>query len=317
MTAVLITTSSFDQAGAGTADRLRQEGLTVHENPFGRALTEAEVSALIAEHRPVALIAGTEPLTAAVLTRANAHLKVVARCGTGLENVDLQAADALGIVVSNTPDAPTQAVAELTVGLMLNLIRGITDSDRLLKSGAWKKSMGCLLGELTVGMLGLGRIGKRVAVLVSHFGARCIATDRTPDQDWAAVHHVQLVSVEELLRQADLITVHVSAGRDHDARCLIGPDEIARMKSGSFLINTARGGLIDERAVAEALTSGQLGGVALDTFEQEPYTGPLQHAPHVMLTPHIGSYARAARTQMEREAVEHVLAGLKQCASKP
>lgn len=308
MTSVLITTASFDQAGAGTTDLLRQEGLTVHENPFGRSLTEAEVSALITEHRPVALIAGTEPLTAAVLQAAVPHLKVIARCGVGLENVDVATAVQLGIAVSNTPEAPSQAVAELTIGLMLDLLRQISVSDRRLRAGQWTKPLGVLVGELTVGLVGLGRIGKRVAGLCQAFGATIIASDPNPDLEWSRRHQVPVVPLDELLGRADLVSLHVSWASGRTA--LIDAAALSRMKRGSFLINTSRGGAADQSALAQALASGHLAGAAIDTFEHEPYEGPLLQIDRVICTPHLGSYARGARIRMEREAVENLLRGL-------
>ena len=307
---VLITTSSFGTPEALPKDRLRQEGFHVQENPWRRTLTEAEVSALLRQHRPVGVIAGLEPLTAVVLREAASHLRVISRCGVGLDNVDVAVATQLGIAVYNTPEALTQAVAELTVGLILDLVRGITASDRQIRAGRWQKSTGFLLHELTVGIVGLGRIGKRVGALLRAFDAGVIGSDLAPDAVWALQHDVRLMGADELLRQADVVTLHVPGAADGRPP-LIGARELGLMKQGSYLINTSRGGLVDEAALVAALTAGRLAGAAVDTFAREPYDGPLRQAARAVLTPHIGSYARAARIRMERDAVDNLLRGLR------
>ena len=307
--AVLITTSSFGRQDPQPKTLLQTSGLAVHENPWGRTLTENEVRRLLQQHQPAGLIAGVEPLTAAVLQEAAAHLKVISRCGVGLDNVDVSAAAELGIAVYNTPEAPTQAVAELTIGLMLDLLRQISRSDRLVKAGQWTKPLGKLVGELTIGLVGLGRIGRRVAELCHAFGANVIASDPAPDQDWSRRHHVPIVPLKALLSEADLVSVHVS--RTSGQPALIDAAALARMKQGSLLINTSRGDVVDESALMQALTSGHLAGAAIDTFEHEPYRGPLLQLDSVICTPHVGSYARGARLRMEQEAVENLLRGLR------
>ena len=307
METILITTSSFGAQDAEPKTLLRTSGLAVQENPFRRTLTESELSTLLHTHRPVGLIAGVEPLTAAVLEAAASHLKVISRCGAGLDSVDLQKAAALGIAVYNTPEAPSQAVAELALGCLLNLIRELPQADRRLRAGTWSKPMGFLLGELVVGVVGLGRIGKRVATLVRAFGADVIATDPVWDLAWAGEHQVARATLQELLHRVDVVTLHVSPV---PSAPLIGAAELAQMKRGAYLINVSRGGLVDERALHEALRSGHLKGAALDTFEREPYDGPLRELENVLLTPHLGSYARAARNGMEREAAENLIRGL-------
>jgi len=311
MRIILITTSSFGSLDSGPKDLIEAVGFALRENPFGRTLTEGEVRALLEEHKPVGMIAGVEPLTAGVLQGAAEHLKVISRCGAGLDSVDSKSAKELGIAVYNTPDAPCEAVAELTVGMMLCLIRNINGSDRLVRSGNWKKPMGFLLGELTVGILGLGRIGKRVAVLVSRFGARVVAADIVSDEAWAKQHGVRLMGRTELLQVADIVSLHLpySSG---DLHHVIGATQLASMKPGSYLLNTSRGGLVDEQALFESLKSGHLRGASLDTYEQEPYRGPLCELDNVILTPHVGSYARAARVRMESEAVTNLIKGLKE-----
>jgi D-3-phosphoglycerate dehydrogenase len=278
-------------------------------NPFGRTLTEVEITALLAEHQPVGLIAGLEPLTEAVMQGAVAHLKVISRCGTGLDNVDLPAAKRLGIAVLNTPAAPAEAVAELSLGLILALIRNVVAHDQMVRSGTWTKRMGLLLSEITVGIVGLGRVGRRVAAILRPLGTKVVATDVMPDHDWIAAHGVSLMTLPQLLAASHVVSLHLPYASG-DLHRLMNAQRIAAMKPGSFLINTSRGALIDEQAVSDALHSGHLAGAAIDTFEQEPYTGLLLQAPNVILSPHAGSYARATRNRMELEAAQNLVTGL-------
>lgn len=311
MRTVLITTSSFGMDDTGPAVPLVRAGFTVCENPFRRTLTESEVFSLLQQHRPLGLIAGVEPLTAAVLKAAGDYLKVISRCGSGLENVDLRAAEKSGITVYNTPEAPAQAVAELTVALMLSVLRQIPRSDRAMREGVWQKRAGALLGELTVGIVGLGRVGKRVAMLIQGFGATVIASDPQADSTWGALHHVDILPLAVLIQRADLISLHATPGPER-SRPLFATEEFRRMKPGSYLINTARGTLVEEEALVEALQSGHLAGAAVDTFDGEPYRGPLCQLEQIVVTPHIGSYTTTTRRRMEEEAVEHLLHGLAQ-----
>ena len=310
---LLITTSSFGGKDDAALTVLRDAGYEAVLNPFGRTLTEPEITALLAEHRPAGLIAGLEPLTRPVLQSAVSHLKVVSRCGTGVDNVDLAAAKELGIAVLNTPAAPAEAVAELSLGLILALIRNVVAHDQMVRAGTWKKRMGLLLSEITVGIVGLGRVGKRVAAILRPLGTKVIATDVMPDHDWIAAHGVSLMSLPQLLAASDIVSLHLpyASGELHR---LMNAERIAAMRPGSFLINTSRGALIDEQAVSEALHSGHLAGAAIDTFEQEPYTGLLLQAPNVILSPHAGSYARATRNRMELEAAQNLTAGLAKTA---
>ena len=307
---LLITTSSFGAKDDCALNLIRESGYQAVLNPFGRTLTEAEIGALLAEHRPAGLIAGLEPLTARVMEGAVAHLRVISRCGTGLDNVDLEAAKKHGIAVLNTPAAPAEAVAELSLGLILALMRNIVAHDQTVRTGAWKKRMGFLLSEITVGIVGLGRVGKRVAAMLRPLGTKLVATDVMPDHDWIAAHGVSLTTLPQLLAASDVVSLHLPYASG-DLYRLMNAERIAAMKPGSFLINTSRGALIDEQAVCDALMSGQLAGAAIDTFEQEPYTGLLLQAPNIILSPHAGSYARATRNRMELEAAQNLVREMK------
>lgn len=300
---VLISTSSFGAADAAPLSRLELEGVEVSLNPFGRVLTEDEVAGLLGDVD--GLIAGTERLSERVLAQAP-RLRVISRVGVGVEKIDLDAAERRGVRVLTTPDALTDAVAELTLGAMLSLLRGLHRMNADMHAGAWEKHMGQLLRGKTVGIVGLGRIGRAVALLLAPFGVRCIARDAEPDHVWAEAHGVEFMPLGKLLGEADIVTIHAS-GRER----LFGADELALMRPGALLLNAARGTLVDEEALYDALVDGRLGGCYVDAFSVEPYDGPLRELPNALLTPHIGSYAREARARMELEAVDNLLLALK------
>lgn len=302
---VLLSVSSFGAADPAPRERLDAAGLQVRDNPHGRRLKKDEILELIPDVD--ALIAGTEPLDADVLATAR-KLRVISRVGVGLDNVDLNAARAEGIVVRNTPDAVTNPVAELTLSSIVNLLRHVSLMDRELRDGDWNRRMGRLLTGRTVGIIGLGRIGRRLSELLAPFDVRIVASERAPDHQVAERLGVTFVPLEQLLAEADVVTLHLPGG----SRPIIGADQLAAMKPDAVLVNTSRGGLVDERALHDALSEGRLAAAYVDTFEDEPYEGPLRDLPNVLLTPHAGSFTAEARLQMEMEAVENMLAALEE-----
>jgi D-3-phosphoglycerate dehydrogenase len=297
---VAVSTSTFAEFSAEPLDLLRKAGLKPRLNPHGRALTEDEALAFF--QGCLAVVAGTEPLSCRLMD-ALPELKVISRCGAGLDNVDLAAAAARGIAVRNTPDAPTRAVAELTIALALDLLRRITFMDRDIRAGSWKKRMGTLLQDARVGIVGLGRIGRAAADLFKALGAVTAFFDPRPFADPAP--HV-FMPLPDLLAWADLLSLHTPKGEAP----VLDAAAIAGIRPGACLINAARGGVADEAALAAALRSGRLAGAALDVFSSEPYRGVLLEAPNTILTPHIGSYARESRILMETEAVRNLLEAL-------
>lgn len=303
MSVIFISTSTFGEFDPAPIELCRSKGFEVLLNPYKRTLTAEEVVELAGP--AVGLVAGTETLTEEVLRRLPA-LRVISRCGTGLDTVDLRAAERMHIRVFNTPDAPTNAVAELTVGLMLGLVRMVPQSSDATRRGAWKKRMGNLLGRQTVGIVGFGRIGRRVAELLQPFGCRTVWCDIDPNLP-PAPPHAERVTFDRLITQSDIVTLHVSQA---GSPFTLGEAELQRMKKGAWIVNTARGSLLDEEALYRALAEGRLSGAALDVFRNEPYQGALRDLPNIILTPHIGSYARESRVEMEMQAVQNLLAGL-------
>jgi D-3-phosphoglycerate dehydrogenase len=301
---ILITTSSFGKDDARALDAIRQAGYEPALNPFGRKLTEDEVTDLVVNEKPVGMVAGVEPLTEKVMRSAEG-LKVISRCGIGMDNVDTSTAKALGIKVFNTPDGPTLSVAELTVGLMLAILRKIPSMDWGVRSGKWNRPMGSLLSKKTVGIIGCGRIGTTVSKLLTGFQCKLLGYDPGVQSHQS----LSMTDLDTLLSESDVITIHVPFS---DAtRHLINADNIGKVKKGAVILNTSRGGIVDEEALCTALKNGHLGGAGLDCYNKEPYTGDLASCDQAVLTCHVGSYARESRIQMERDAVENLLNALR------
>jgi len=303
---VLTSPSSFGQVGSEPFDILVSNGFEYINNPFGRKLTEDEVIELAGDC--VGIVAGVEPLTARVMD-ALPNLKIISRVGIGMDSVDIDYAKQKGIVVLNTPDAPTRSVAELTLAMTLSLLRKIPQADAALKNKQWKKQTGNLLFEKTVGVVGLGRIGRLVAQFFRALGNPVIGFDLYADEAWCKQTGVEVYSFDEVLQKADIVTLHIPGNKDKTP--VIGERELGLMKQGAFLINIARGEVMDENALYNALKAKKLTGAALDVYSQEPYSGPLCELDNIVLTPHIGSYAEEGKLQMEIEAVKNLINALK------
>ncbi len=305
---VLAAPSAFAAISSDPLDTLRDHGFEVVPNPYGRRLTAGEVVEMARDC--IGIISGLEPLTREVQQQLPS-LRCISRSGRGLDTVDMAAAKELGIAVRRTTTAPVRAVAELTLGLILALLRGISRHDRRLHENTWKKESGWLLQGKVVGVVGLGHIGREVGKLMHCLGAVVLGTDPCGDQTWADEHGVTLVPFDRLLCESDILSLHLS--RSAGEPTLIGRDELAAMKKGSFLLNLARGEAVDEPALVESLRSGKLAGAALDVFCLEPYSGPLAELDNVILTPHIGSNTRETKKRMELEAVRNLIEALREC----
>jgi D-3-phosphoglycerate dehydrogenase len=199
-------------------------------------------------------------------------------------------------------------VAELTLGLILDSLRYISCLNRKIRSGGWEKKMGRLFTGKTVGIVGMGSIGKRLTLLLKPFNCRILASDHVPDIEFAKENKVDYVGLDELLRDSDIVTLHLSL--DNDTKGLFDMKLFSQMKDESVFINTSRGMIVDEDALYEVLKNGKIGYACLDVFGNEPYKGRLRELDNITLTCHVGSYAKEARVEMERQAVENLLKGL-------
>jgi len=302
---ILITTSTFSlDYIENPASKAQQLNFIL--NPKKRKLTQKEVIELILAYQPTGIIAGVEPLTSDVFKLAK-NLRVISRCGIGLNSVDTEAAKNYGITVTNTPDAPTIAVAELTIALILNLIRRINISDRSIRNKKWERPMGHLLCGKTIGIIGCGRIGSCVAKRLSSFECKLLGFDLMSSSN-NENSLLSMVTLDELLSSSDIITLHIPYTKENDT--FFNSDRIKQLKNNALIVNTARGGLIDEDALYDALVNSNIAGAALDCFDEEPYTGKLSELNNVVLTAHIGSYAKEARLLMEQQALNNLLNNL-------
>jgi len=294
-----ITTSSFDMANP-LLDRFRDDGWDTVSNPYGRKMTEDEILDLLRTNGVEAVIAGVEPLTRRVFSE-NPQLTVISRCGSGVESIDVAAAEAFGISLHRTPEAPAEAVAELTIALAIAVLRRVGEADQLIRSGEWHALMGRSFGRSRIGIIGLGHVGSRVAAVSRVLGADVAYTDRYVN----SAEYPRFDDVESLAVWADVLTIHLP--RDESTWHTVNAAVLSALGPDGVVVNTARGGLVDEDALFEALSEGRIAGAALDVFESEPYTGPLTTLPNVMLTCHMGSYARQIRAAMETEALRNAL----------
>ena len=300
---IAISTSAFGKADPAPLEFLRSENFEIKDNPYGRKLTREEAVEHLADVD--GLLAGLEPLDREVLSSAPS-LKAVARVGIGMANVDQDAARELGIKVSNTPQGPTDAVAELTLTAALALLRGLVESNAALHQREWPKIVRLGLANLPVLFIGYGRIGRRTAELFRALGARILVFDPFISDGELEAGDEAVQSLEEGLAAARVVSLH-AAGEDE----IIGARELDAMPEGSYLLNSARGGLVNEEALCAALESGRLAGTWFDTFWEEPYTGRLCDYPQALLTPHACTYTEQCRRGMEMQAAENLVRDLR------
>jgi D-3-phosphoglycerate dehydrogenase len=304
---VLIGSRSFGAASVEHVERLRAAGCEVIPNQVGRAYRAAELREAL--DGVDAIITGTDELTGEVIAGAE-RLKTIAKHGVGLDNIDLAAALKRNIIVTATPGAIHDSVADLTIALLLAMARRIVPAHASVAAGEWRRFVGAELRGKTVGIVGFGRIGKGVAIRAQAFGMDVIAHDPYPDEAFAREHGVAFRSLRDVLRCSDVVSLHAAA-EGHD-QPLVGASELAEMKRGALLINTARGSLVDEAALAAMLRDGRLGGAGLDVFTDEPPNGsPLLGLGNVVLTPHIGGQTAEGLLRMGEITAENCLRALR------
>jgi D-3-phosphoglycerate dehydrogenase len=298
---VAIGPSSFAAVDKTPLNILEEYGLKIIPNPFKRKLSQTEIIVQLKEAE--GLIAGLEPLNREVLESAT-QLKAIARVGIGMDNVDQTAAIDLGIKVSNTPAGPTEAVAEMCLTALLALKRELILFNKDLHQGHWQKRIGMGLRNSKALLIGYGRIGRRFGEHLRAFGVKIFVYD-------PAINKTDLdkdekkVSLRNGLRDADVISLHASGSEK-----LLGANEFSIMKPGAILLNSARGSLIDEEDLINALDKSIIKGAWLDVYSKEPYEGPLINYDQVLLTPHISTYTQQCRRSMEESAVRNLIRDL-------
>ena len=303
MPSVLITFPVFTTRDDAPLRTLREAGWDVRHEPAGFRASEDELIELLRGHD--AVIAASEPYSRRVLG-ASPRLKHVARYGVGFDQVDVPAATELGVLVTTTQGANDWGVADHAFALMLALAHTLVDNDRDVRRGDWGRPVGEDVWRATLGIVGLGRIGKGVALRAQGFEMTVLAYEPYPDETFVERHAIELVSLEELLRRSDFVTLHAPGGADNYH--LINAERLALMKPTAYLVNTARGALIDEDALYAALTEGRLGGAGLDVREQEPPRDTrFNDLANVILTSHIAGVTHGTVSAMASMAVESIL----------
>ena len=304
---VLITTVPFGDRDRLPLELLENSGIEYLINPFNKKITEDQLTDIITDFDVI--IAGTEPITEKVLNRAT-NLKLISRVGIGLDSVDLLAAQKRGIKVSYTPDAPSLAVAELTLGLMLTLLRSVHVSNSQMHQGQWNRFFGKRLEEVTVGIIGVGRIGTGVLKRLKGFGTKKIlVNDIETNRELDSKYKLEWTSKEKIYKEADIISLHTPLTKL--TKNMIRKQHLLTMKPDMIIINTSRGGIINEHDLYEVMLSGHLSGAAIDVFEKEPYDGPLKEIERCLLTAHMGSMSVDCRARMEIESTEEAIRFLK------
>jgi D-3-phosphoglycerate dehydrogenase len=306
MAKALITTVPFGDKNRLPLELLENAGIEYLINPHNKKLTEEELADLVPDFDVI--IAGTELITDRVMARGS-KLKLISRVGIGLDGVDLMAAKRRGIRVSYTPDAPAPAVAELTLGMMLTLLRSVHVANGQMHQGRWQRIFGRRLAETTIGIIGVGRIGARVLRRMVGFGTpRILVNDIMPNHELnreLKEFKLEWVTKEQIYKEADIISLHLPL--THLTKNMIRREQLLGMKPDAMLINTARGGIINENDLYDVMMQGHLSGVAIDVFDNEPYSGKLAEIERCLLTAHMGSMSVDCRTRMEIEATEEAV----------
>lgn len=292
---VLVTARSFGRFSQKPFQIIEEAGYGFIDNPWpGCKLTEEQLLKLI--DGADALICGEDPVSEKVI-KAAPKLKVIAKFGVGVDKIDLNAAAARGIAVCNTPGANNESVADMAFSLMLGVARNLPSVDRLVREGNWQPVVGCELYKKTLGIVGLGKIGKGVACRAKGFTMKVLAYDEYPDKEFMDKNSIEAVSLEDLLQRSDFVSLHVPSLPQ--TKGLIGAKQLSMMKCSAYLINTARGDIVDENALFNTLQTGQIAGAGLDVFAKEPPLDcPLLKLPNVVLAPHIAAHTVEAIDNM-------------------
>ncbi|MDR9365953.1 MAG: phosphoglycerate dehydrogenase [Balneolaceae bacterium] len=299
---VQITTSTFGKAGTKPIEFLKSKNIDFRLNPFGRKLSEEEAIDVIKGAE--GLIAGTEPLTENVLNQLP-DLKVISRCGTGMNNVDLEAAKKHGIKVFNTPTIHVDGVAELALTGTLASLRKLIKNDKTVRTGEWSKSMGSSLYDKNVGIIGFGKVGQKFCKLIKPFTSNIFYYDPFIEPSDINSSIADPTSLKEIFDISDVISLHIPYSEENHH--LIDKKLFAHAKANLTLVNTSRGGLVNEEDLYDFLNEYNDAAAYLDVFEKEPYHGKLSELENVTMSPHMGTSTIETREEMELEAAENLV----------
>jgi D-3-phosphoglycerate dehydrogenase len=307
---VVVSSRSFGQLSDMGPKLLADAGFDVWRvPPEERPLDEAKMVEIVAREAPTVIVTGAEPVSKRVL-EASPDLAMVMKHGVGVDNIDIPAATALGILVANAPGTNTEAVADMTIAMMLALLRRVYEAVQSTKSGGWERYVGHDLGALKVGVVGTGKIGSAVIKRLMAFGSEVLAHDIVHNPDLLEYTDVRYVKLEELLAGSDVVTLHVPLLAA--TKSMIGAQQLAMMKSSALLVNMARGELVDEEALMACLKENRIAGAAVDVYAVEPpRSSPLIGLDNVLSTPHIAAYTHESMERMGRICAETILDGMR------
>jgi len=299
---VLISTSSFCEYSNHPIDLLSKKKWEIIKNPYGRKMNHHEIIDLAQDVNYI--IAGTETYDKKLLNKLT-NLKIISRVGVGLDNIDIDFANKKGVLIHNTALAPSIAVAEFTVSLILNSLKKINESSLDAKKGLWNKKSGTLLSKKTIGIVGAGNIGKKVMNLMANFKNNYLVFDEYQDKQLSNKKNISYVSLEDVFKKSDVISLHLPLSKK--TKNLVNKKLLNLMKKDALLVNTSRGEIINEQDLFNFLKKNKNIQASLDVFKNEPYEGPLLELPNVFITPHISAYAKETRAEMEIEAVKNLI----------
>jgi D-3-phosphoglycerate dehydrogenase len=310
---VVVGSRSFGQLSDVGVKLLNGAGFDVWRiPPEERPLDESKMVEIVARENPEVVVTGAEPITKQVL-EAGPNLRMIMKHGVGVDNIDIQTATTLGILVANAPGTNTEAVADMTIAMMLALLRGVYKAVQSTKSGGWERFVGHDLGELTIGVVGTGKIGLAVIRRLRGFGSDVLAYDIVHNQDLLSHPKVRYVEMAELLQDSDVVTLHVPLVPD--TKAMIGRNELEMMKPTAYLVNLARGQLVDEVALFEFLQQQRIAGAAVDVYAVEPpKSSPLIGLDNVLSTPHIAAYTYESMEHMSRICAQTIIDAMRSMA---
>ena len=309
---ILVTPRSFGKTSKVPFEMLQKCNYEIIRNESGKQYTEAELLDIVEDID--GMIVGLDTISAAVLRRAK-KLKVITKYGVGLDNIDLEEAKKLDIKVTFTPGANNESVADLAFTMMLSLSRDVLKLDNIVRNNRWEKVIGTEVYGKTIGIFGTGAIGKGVAKRAKGFDMEVLAYDIYPDHDFADQYGIKYVDKKTLLEKSDFISLHVPL--TNEMHHFIDEEELNIMKNTAYIINTARGGIINEEALYNALKNRKIAGAALDAFETEPPTSSkLLELDNILLSPHCGASTTDATNRMGVIAVEGLVSVLEEMEPK-
>ena len=300
---IFVSLSTFAEHDRSPLDLLEKCGIPFSINRTGKRITPTGL--LEAARKSTGIVAGVEEYSADTLSQLQS-LRCISRCGVGLDSIDLAYASKNNIAIRNTPDVVIEPVTDLTIAMIYDALRKLTQHTTMLKAGRWEKLTGRNLSGQVVGIFGTGRIGRAVAQTLRKLGASVIAADPNADLTWATENSVRIVSSDDLIKQSNNISLHISG----HSGTILGPPEFSLMKPHAIIVNTSRGSYVDEDALSTFLEANSFATACLDVFSKEPYTGKLQSLPNVIMTPHVATLTEESRTKMEFQAVENLISAL-------